>query len=447
MTVKEFPGDFLWGVATSAYQIEGAPLADGAGPSDWHLFSHERGRILDGRDGDVACDHYNRFSDDVRLISELGVGAYRFSVSWSRIFPEGVGRKNLAGLDFYERLVDRLLAYGIEPSLTLYHWDLPAALAARGGWVNRDSAEWFADYAHTLFRAFKDRVKFWATLNEPWVVMHNGYVKGTHPPGLADLAQAAPAAHNLLRAHARAVQAFRADPSGKIGVVVNLEPKDAASQDPRDLAATADADAYMNRLFLDPLFLGSYPEEAARLFGRAWPDFPSEDMRLIREPFDFLGLNYYSRSVNRADPAVLPDGAAQVRQKHAAHTEMGWEVHPQSFERILLWLKERYGDIPLYVTENGAAFADPPEEDGVIRDHLRVDYLREHLRAAHRAIGRGVNLRGYFVWSLFDNFEWAFGYTKRFGIVGVDFATQRRIPKLSAEFYRQTVDARGRNLF
>ena len=447
MERKEFPDGFLWGVATSAYQIEGAPLAGGAGPSDWHQFAHEDGRISDGAHGDVACDHYNRYADDVRLIAELGVNAYRFSVSWSRIFPEGVGRKNPKGLEFYDRLVDSLLSYGIEPSLTLYHWDLPAALADRGGWINRDSAEWFADYAHTLFRAFKDRVKFWTTLNEPWVVMHNGYVKGLHPPGRANLAQAATATHNLLRAHARAVQAFRADPTGRIGVVVNLEPKEPASQDPRDFAATADADAYMNRLFLDPLLLGSYPEEVERLFGKAWPAFAEADMRLIREPFDFLGLNYYTRSVNRADPAAAPDGASHVRQKGATYTEMDWEVHPESLARILLWLKDRYGDIPLYITENGAAFADSPEENGAINDHPRVDYLREHLRAALRAIDRGVNLQGYFVWSLFDNFEWAFGYTKRFGIVAVDFATQRRTPKLSAKFYRETIGARGRNLF
>jgi beta-glucosidase len=229
--------------------------------------------------------------------------------------------------------------------------------------------------------------------------------------------------------------------------VVNLEPKESASQHQRDIAATADAHAYMNRLFLDPMFLGAYPAEVERLFGRAWPAFAAEDMQLIREPFDFLGLNYYTRSVNRADPAAVPDGASPLRQTGATYTEMEWEVHPQSLTLILLWLKERYGDIPLYITENGAAFADPPEENGVIRDDMRVDYLREHLRAAHRAIEQGVNLQGYFVWSLFDNFEWAFGYRKRFGIVAVDFATQRRTPKLSAQFYRETIGSRGGNLF
>ncbi|WP_442755657.1 GH1 family beta-glucosidase [Methylocystis sp. JAN1] len=447
METKQFPDNFLWGVATSAYQIEGAPLADGAGPSDWHQFTRENGRIVDGGNGDVACDHYNRYDDDIRLIAELGVGAYRFSVSWSRIFPQGVGPKNPKGLDFYDRLVDGLLARGIEPFLTLHHWDLPAALAARGGWLNRDSSEWFGEYAHTLFRALKDRVRFWTTHNEPWVVMHNGYVKGVHPPGRADLSQAATTAHNLLRAHGRAVQAFRADPTGKIGVVVNLEPKDPASGDPRDIAAANAADAYMNRFFLDPLLLGSYPKELPPLFGAAWPAFPEDDMRLIREPFDYLGVNYYTRSVNRADPAVAPDGAAPVRQQDSTYTEMGWEVHSQGLARTLLWLKQRYGDIALFVTENGAAFADPPEERGAIRDHARVDYLRGHLRAAHQAIGEGVNLQGYFVWSLFDNFEWTFGYTKRFGVLGVDFATQRRTPKLSAEFYRETVGSRGRNLF
>ncbi len=446
MESKEFPEDFLWGVATSAYQIEGSPLADGAGPSDWHLFTHQPGRVADGGNGDVACDHYRRYADDVRLMAELGVKAYRFSVSWSRIFPEGVGRKNPQGLDFYDRLVDCLLARRIEPFLTLHHWDLPAALARRGGWVHRDAAEWFGDYAHALFRALKGRVRFWATLNEPWVVVHNGYVKGLHPPGRADLSEAAHAAHHLLRAHARAVQAFRADPTGEIGVVVNLEPKEPASREPRDVAAALDADAYMNRLFLDPLFLGSYPEAAARIFGKSWPAFPEEDMSLICEPFDFLGVNYYTRSVNRADPAAAPDGAAQIRLEGSAYTEMGWEVFPQGLTQTLLWIGNRYGGIPLYVTENGAAFADPPEDRGSIRDAARVDYLRQHLIAARRALREGANLRGYFAWSLFDNFEWALGYGKRFGIVAVDFASQRRTPKLSADFYRETIGSRGRNL-
>jgi len=446
MESKEFPEDFLWGVATSAYQIEGSPLADGAGPSDWHLFAHEPGCILDGGDGDIACDHYRRYADDVRLMGHLGVDAYRFSVSWSRIFPEGHGRKNSAGLDFYERLIDRLLKEGIEPFLTIYHWDLPAALAQRGGWTNRDAAGWFADYAHTLFRAFEDRVRYWATLNEPWVVIHNGYVKGVFPPARQDLGLAAHAAHNLLRAHALAVKAFRADPTGKIGIVVNLEPKAPASESSKDIAAAQAADAYMNRLFLDPLLLGSYPEEAPSMFGESSPAFPEEDMSLIRERFDFVGVNYYTRSVNRFDPTAAPDGAGQLRLQGRVYTEMGWEVFPQGLTQALLWVKERYGDIPLYVTENGAAFVDPPEDKGMINDAARVDYLRAHLVAARRAIDLGVKLQGYFVWSLLDNFEWALGYTKRFGIVGVDVADQRRIFKRSAEFYRETIATRGRNL-
>ncbi len=447
METARFPDDFLWGAATSAYQIEGSPLADGAGASNWHRYAHQPGHISDGSNGDVACDHYRRYRDDVQLMAELGLKAYRFSVSWSRIFPEGIGRKNQQGLDFYSRLVDALLAVGIEPFITLYHWDLPAALEDRGGWTNRDSAAWFGDYAHTLFRALKGRVSYWATLNEPWVVVDSGYVHGVHPPGRGSLAEAAQATHNLLRAHALGVKAFRADPTGKVGIVVNLEPKDPASGRPDDLAATMRADAYMNKLFLDPMNLGSYPEEMQEVFGHAWPEFSISDMTLICEPFDFLGINYYTRSVNRADPLAHPVGASPVRQQAAAYTEMNWEVFPEGLTRILLWVKQRYGDIPLYVTENGAAFDDPPEAENCIADLARVDYFRKHLLAASQALTEGVRLRGYFAWSLLDNFEWSHGYSKRFGIVGVDFSSQRRVTKLSAKFYREVIRSWGASLF
>lgn len=447
MVYLQFPADFLWGAATSAYQIEGAPLAEGAGASNWHRYVHQGSYILDGSTGDIACDHYRRFHDDVRLMADLGLGAYRFSVSWSRIFPDGVGRKNSRGLDFYSRLVDALLAHAIEPFITLYHWDLPAALEDRGGWTNSDSASWFADYSHTLFRALKGRVRYWATLNEPWVVVDGGYVRGVHPPGHTSLAQAAQATHNLLRAHALSVKAFRADPTGAVGLVVNLEPKDAVSSKAEDRAATVRADAYMNRQFLDPIFLGAYPEEMKEMYGAAWPEFPKEDIDLIREPFDFLGVNYYTRSVNQASSSTIPTRASPVRQKGAQCTDMGWEVFPQGLIRTLLWVKNRYGDMPIYITENGAAFPDPPKVGHCIEDSARVDYFRRHLVAAHQALEAGVKLRGYFAWSLFDNFEWTYGYTKRFGIVGVDFTTQQRIPKLSARFYREVIRSRGEILF
>jgi len=443
MTDKNlFPANFVWGAATSAHQIEGSPLADGAGPSNWYRFSREPGRIVNGDTADVACDHYRRYAEDIRLMRELGLKAYRFSVSWSRIFPEGRGKLNRKGLDFYCRLVDGLLEVGIEPFLTLYHWDLPAALDDRGGWLNRDAASWFADYAQTLFFALEGKVRHWITLNEPWVVAHEGYLCGTHAPGHASLREVPQVSHNLLRAHALAVQAFRADGKGQIGLVVNLEPKYAASDDPADRNAANRAHAYMNRLYLDPILLGSYPEEATDIFGDDWPRFAEADMRLLREPFDFLGVNYYTRSVNRADPQGSPAGALPVRQA-GEHTEMGWEVYPDGIRETLAWVKRRYGNIPVYVTENGAAFADPPIVDGRIDDRPRVAYLRSHLRAAHAAIAAGVDLRGYFVWSLLDNFEWRYGFSKRFGLVHMDFASQQRTPKSSASFYSQVIASNG----
>jgi beta-glucosidase len=440
---NRFPPFFLWGAATSAYQIEGSPLAEGAGPSNWHQFCRRPGAIEGGHHGDIACDHYRRYREDVDLMRSLGLEAYRFSVSWSRVFPEGRGKPNSRGVDFYRRLLDELATAGIEPFLTLYHWDLPAALDDHGGWANRDCAAWFADYAQTLYRALGDTVQHWITLNEPWVVVDGGYIHGVHAPGLIAPAQAPLAAHNLLRGHALAVQAFRAEGPGQIGVVVNLEPKYAATEHEHDKAATARAHAYMNRQFLDPLMLGGYPDELADIFGMHWPAFDETDLRLLREPFDFLGVNYYTRSVNRADEQAAPAGARPVRQPEAAYTEMGWEVFPEGLKETLLWIKRSYGDLPIYVTENGAAMADPEPVDGVVNDRARVAYFRDHLRAAHEAVTAGVDLRGYFAWSLLDNFEWSYGYSKRFGLVHVDFNTQKRTPKASAHFYSRVIASNG----
>ncbi len=375
---------------------------------------------------------------------DLGLTAYRFSISWSRIFPEGTGAVNQAGLDFYRRLVDGLREAGIRPFATLYHWDLPAALDDRGGWLNRDVAGWFADYATAAYRALDGGVDAWATLNEPWVVSDGGYLFGALAPGHRNLFEAPIVSHNLLRAHGAAVEAYRAVSSrAAIGMVVNLEPKYPASQNAEDLAATRRADAYMNRQYLDPVFLGSYPEELAEIFGEAWPRFPSSDFDGIRSPIDFLGVNYYTRGVMRSDAADVPLRSVRVRQKQHAHTETSWEVYPEGLADTLRWVTARYGKLPLYVTENGAAFYDPPTVGELGRDPLRVEYLREHLRAARRAMAAGVDLRGYFAWSLLDNFEWSHGYSKRFGIVHVDFATQKRTPKESARFYAEVIRTRG----
>jgi len=440
----EFPSHFLWGTATSAYQVEGSPLADGAGPSIWHRFSHTPNRIHQGDTGDVACDHYRRYRDDVAIMRTLGTNAYRFSVSWSRIMPRGQGAVNPAGLDFYARLVDALLAAGIEPMLTLYHWDLPAALDDLGGWLNPEIAKWFADYAAVMFRALDDRVKLWATINEPWVITDGGYLHGVLAPGHRNVFEAPIASHHLLRAHAEAVKVYRAEGRHRIGIVVNLEPKYPASDAPADRAAATRGEAYMNRQYLDPLVLARYPLELREIFGEAWPEWPAEDLALIRQPIDFLGINYYTRSVTRFDPHTPLLHAAAVRQRRATYTETGWEVCAPALTDTLVWVKQRYGDLPLYVTENGAAFFDPPTLEGEqLADPLRVDYLRTHITAVHAAIARGVDVRGYFVWSLLDNFEWSHGYGKRFGIVHVDFETQKRTPKDSARFYAKVIASKG----
>jgi beta-glucosidase len=445
-----FPTDFVWGTATSAYQIEGSPTADGAGRSIWHRFSHTPGNTWLNETGDVACDHYRRYKDDVAIMAELGANAYRFSIAWGRIFPQGTGAVNKKGVDFYSRLVDELLARGIEPNATLYHWDLPEALDDRGGWLNRDVADWFADYATTMFDALGDRVKLWSTLNEPWVVTDGGYLAGVLAPGHSNLFEAPIATHNLLRSHGKAVERFRAAnaaKNGKIGITVNLEPKYPASDSPEDLAAVRRADAYMNRQFLDPAFLGRYPDEMREIFGEAWPDWSAEDMRLIKQPIDFVGINYYTRRVERFDPDRLPLRTKHVPQPQHIETDTKWEVFPEALTKVLLSVTERYGKPAIYVTENGAAFYDPPHTiDGRVEDPLRIEYYRQHLRATHDAMQKGADVRGYYAWSLLDNYEWAHGYSKRFGIVHVDFSTQQRTIKSSGRYYAEVIRTKGASL-
>ncbi|GAB3022502.1 GH1 family beta-glucosidase [Oleiagrimonas citrea] len=442
-----FPESFLWGCATSAYQIEGSPLADGAGPSMWERFAHTPGMMHNDDNGDIACDHYRRFRDDVRLMRDLGLTSYRFSIAWSRILPSGTGAINQKGLDFYRQLVDALLEGGITPMATLYHWDLPEALDDRGGWLNRDCADWFAEYASTCFEALDDRVPRWVTLNEPWVVTDGGYLHGVLAPGHRNPYETARASHNLMRAHGAAVQAYRAVGAHQIGLVVNLEPKYPASESAEDRAATQRADAYMNRQYLDPALKGTYPPEMREIFGDAWPDWPAADFEQIRQPIDFLGINYYTRGLTAHDPSAWPLYARTVRVPQATYTETDWEVHEESFTDILRWVRDRYGDIPLYVTENGAAFYDPPvaADDGV-HDPLRIDYLRRHLRAVHTAIKQGADVRGYYLWSLLDNLEWSLGFAKRFGIVHVNYETLERTPKDSAKFYAEVIASHGESL-
>jgi len=444
---SHFPSDFVWGAATSAYQIEGSPLADGAGASNWHRFCHTPGMTAGGATGDVAADHYRRWPEDVALMKWLGLKAYRFSLSWSRILPDGYGRLNAAGLDFYDRLVDGLLTAGVDPWVTLFHWDLPAALDERGGFTNPDMAGWFGEYAAVVYARLGDRVRRWMTLNEPWVVMDGGYLYGVHAPGHRSAYEAARAAHQMMRAHGAGVAAFRAAGSpGEIGLVVNLEPKYPATRSGKDKAAAMRADAYMNRWFLDGARFGSYPEELPGIFGEAWPDIDPADFGPMTAPIDFVGVNYYTRGIVRNDPKGQPFDWYRVPPKKRGATTTGWEVHAPSFTRVLEWVKERYGDLPIYVTENGSAFPDPPAVRGkVLADPKRVAYLRSHLAAAADAIANGVNLRGYFAWSLLDNFEWG-SYEKRFGLIHVNYKTQKRTPKASAHVYRNVIATNGASL-
>ncbi len=446
MSGSAFPADFLWGAATSAYQVEGSPLADGAGASIWQKFSHTPGKIEGGDHGDLACDHYRRWADDVALMRELGLQSYRFSTAWGRVLPEGTGRVNRAGLDFYSRLVDGLLQHGIAPNVTLYHWDLPQALEDRGGWAHADAPKWFADYAALMFRTLGDRVPMWATLNEPWVAMDNGYVTGGHAPGRRDWAEAAAVSQNLLRAHAAAVNVYRSEWQQQIGLVVNLVPVHPATDAPADVAAAARMDAYLNRHFLDPALLGTFPPELPEMFGAAWPAMGANEVTQLCVPIDFIGINYYLRLLVRDDATASVPRAAIVSPPDRRRTALGWEIFPTGLTDTLAWVAVRYGNIPLYITENGAAFDDNPLPNGSVEDKERINYFQEHLQAAGQALRAGVKLRGYYVWSLFDNFEWQQGYSKRFGVVRVDYDSQRRIPKASAGYYSHVIRTNGSQL-
>ncbi|MEU5904704.1 GH1 family beta-glucosidase [Micromonospora sp. NPDC047527] len=453
-----FPPGFLWGAATAAYQIEGAATEDGRGPSIWDTFSHTPGRTVNGHTGDVACDHYHRLDPDVALMAELGLKSYRFSVSWPRVQPGGSGPANAAGLDFYRRLVDNLLANGIEPWLTLYHWDLPQPLEDAGGWPARDTAARFADYATLVADALGDRVRYWTTLNEPWCSAFLGYGSGVHAPGRTDGADAVRAGHHLMLGHGLAVQALRAArPTAELGVTVNLYPVDPASDAPGDVDAARRIDGLANRFFLDPLLKGAYPEDlVADLAGVT--DFGhvhDGDLATISSPLDVVGVNYYSRHVVAAPiegeqpekywraPSCWP-GSEDVRfvTRGFPVTDMNWEIDAPGLLETLRRVHEEYTDLPLYVTENGSAFVDTVV-DGEVDDVDRLAYFDAHLRASHAAIEAGVPLRGYFAWSLMDNFEWAWGYTKRFGMIHVDYDSQVRIPKSSARWYAEVIRRNG----
>jgi len=441
-TIASFPADFIWGVATAAYQIEGAWDEDGKGESIWDRFSHTPGKIAHGDTGDVACDHYHRWREDVALMKELGLHAYRFSISWPRLLPEGRGRVNAAGLDFYSRLVDALLEAEIEPFITLYHWDLPQALQDRGGWPERATAEAFVEYADLVTRKLGDRVKHWITLNEPFVSAFVGYLEGRHAPGHSDLDEALAAAHHLLLAHGWAVPTIRRNsPGAQVGIALNLSGQTPASPIAADRAAAWQQDGMVNRWFLDPLSARGYPADIVQHYGNPMDFMQVDDLEAIAAPLDFLGVNYYTRGIVRSSVVTEAENAPRTVFPNPDRTEMGWEVYPEGLYEILGRLHFDYQFPALYVTENGAAYPDQIGPNGQVDDPLRVVFLKGHLAAAARAIEAGVPLRGYFVWSLMDNFEWAHGYSKRFGLIYVDYQTQQRVLKTSAHWYRRVIAA------
>jgi beta-glucosidase len=439
-----FPEGFVWGAATAAYQVEGAVAEDGRGVSIWDTFSHTPGKTANGDTGDVACDHYHRFREDIALMRELRLGGYRFSICWPRIFPTGSGRPNPAGIDFYRRLVDTLRDAGIEPYVTLYHWDLPQALQDRGGWTNRDTALRFGELAHTMATALGEGVHHWFTINEPWVAGFLGHLLGLHAPGAQDLRTALAATHTLLLAHGEAMTALRAEmrPGDEAGIVLNLAPAMPAGDSTADLEAAYRLDGYINRWFLDALYRGRYPDDMVGLYGEAMPEIAPGDMALIAQPTDFLAVNYYFRNLVTYDPAGPIFAARPVIPGGAPVTATGWEVYPEGLYDALKRVHDEYAPPRLLITENGAAYADVVA-DGQVDDPERESYIREHLLQAHRAIQDGVPLQGYFVWSLLDNFEWAAGYDKRFGIVYVDYSTQERIVKRSGHWYAEVTRDNG----
>ncbi len=447
----KFPQDFIWGTATSSYQIEGAWDEDGKGESIWDRFSHTPGNVQNGDSGDIACDHYHRFVEDVRLMKDLGLQAYRFSISWPRILPYGRGQVNQKGLDFYSSLVDGLMEAGIMPFITFYHWDLPQALQDEGGWAVRSTAEAFVEYVDLFTRHLGDRVNHWITHNEPAVVAYNGNLTGQHAPGIQDLATALQVSHHLLLSHGWSVPVIRQNSTeAEVGITLNINWNTPASSSQPDYEAYRHAEGLWFRWFLDPLYGRHYPadmisdfHEQGHLSGDGMSYVKAGDLKTIAAPTDFLGLNYYTRFIIRnnsiPDSQNEPQTVFPAPKNNIDWTEMGWEVYPDGLFNVLSRLHFEYQVPKIYITENGCSYSDGPDRDGRIRDQRRISYLRDHFTAAHKALANGIPLSGYFVWSLMDNFEWAHGYAQRFGIVWIDSQTKERIPKDSARWYSQVM--------
>jgi beta-glucosidase len=437
---KSFPAEFVWGAATASYQIEGAANEDGRSESVWDRFAATPGKVRNGDNGAIACDFYNRYREDIVLMRELGLDAFRFSIAWPRVLPDGRGRVNKAGLDFYDRLVDELLGNGIAPFATLFHWDTPQVLEDAGGWPARDTVDAFSEFVDAVSARLGDRVGHWITHNEPWVVSWVGHGWGHHAPGRESDADALATAHHLLLSHGRAVEILRRNsPGSQVGITLNLDNPYAASDSDEDAAATRWVDGLHNRWFLDPIFKGHYPEDMAEAWAEIMPEVRDGDLETIAAPIDFLGVNNYTSPLVAADEN---GGRSQiVRRNDVDRTDMGWEVVPEGLEDLLVRLHRDYEPKAIYVTENGAAYPDVRGHDGTVNDPERQSYLDEYLAGAARAIAQGVPLRGYFAWSLFDNFEWAWGYWKRFGLIYIDYATLERVPKGSFYWYRDYIAA------
>jgi len=440
MAIIQFPREMRWGAATAAYQIEGAANEDGRGPSIWDTFAKTPGKVLNGDNGDVACDSYHRYEEDIALMKELGIDIYRFSVSWPRIFPNGTGEINEKGLQFYRDFVDALIANGIEPMCTLYHWDLPQALQDKGGWDSRDTVDAFADYAELMFKEFNGKIKKWITINEPWCVSFLSNYIGAHAPGYQNLQLATTISHHLLLAHGKAVSRFRdGGYEGEIGYAPNTEWNEPFSSKQEDIDACNRATGWFVEWFFDPVFKGSYPQFMVEWFEKKGVTVPIQegDMDIINQKIDFVGINYYTGSVTRYKEN---DGLLDAERVDIGYekTDFDWNIYPEGFYKVLTKINDQYGSVPIYITENGACYNDGVE-NGRVKDQRRIDYLKQHLTSLKRAMDSGVNIKGYLTWSLLDNFEWAEGYDKRFGIIHVDFNTLERTKKDSYYWYKQTI--------
>jgi beta-glucosidase len=445
---SDFPADFAWGAATAAYQVEGAYRDDGRGQSIWDTFSHTPGKTENGDTGDVAVDHYHRYNEDIALMQELGFNAYRFSISWPRVLPNGRGKVNHKGLDFYERLVESLLEKGIQPYATLYHWDLPQALQDKGGWKERFTPEAFAEYTDVVSRRLGDRVKGWITLNEPYVSAIIGHVEGRHAPGEQNMRAGIRAAHHLLLGHGLALPVLRANSrraDAEFGITLSTTYAEPGNDTQEAYEASVITDGFQNRLFMDPLFKGRYPDSLSKIIDQYLP-IESGDMEKIAAPLDFLGINYYFRTLALAVEDISKAKIKTRRVEGAQYTEMDWEVNPEGFYNLLKMVHQDYKPAKILITENGAAFPDVLEEGQgkpVVHDPDRLNYIQEHFGAALKASREGVPIKGYFVWSFLDNFEWAYGFSKRFGIVYVDYPTQRRVVKDSGQWYQRFLRGEG----